>query len=113
MADEISRRAVLVATDLTDPWNADYEQSIGAGVQEFYGPKINFFYTDREARLAFGTAYPRISADGSMGFEPRYQVAVFFPVQTAKDLYVVLRAMLKATGQLPPDAAEDPPIQHH
>ena len=70
------------------------------------------FYTDREARVAFGTAYPRKAPDGTMGFEPRYQVGIFFPHETAKNLYVVLRAMLKNTNQLPPDEDDVPPVQH-
>jgi hypothetical protein len=80
-----------------DPaFGVDYEASVAEGIPEFYGAKINLFYSSREFRIAIGNAYAHRQADGELVLESRYRVAVFIPVATARDLYRQLGPALKA-----------------
>jgi hypothetical protein len=80
-----------------DPaYGVDYEASVAEGIPEFYGAKINLFFSQREFRIAFGNAYAHRQSDGELVLEPRYRVAVFMPVASARDLYNQLGPALEA-----------------
>jgi hypothetical protein len=81
----------------------DYATSVSSEIAEVYGPKVNLFHNDREVRIAFGRLYPHRFDAETVGFRPRYSVAVYMPILSAIDLYGVLRGALISKGMLPAD----------
>lgn len=82
------------------PITPDQEAALAPTVTEVYGPKYNVIFSDRDARIAFGSAYT--GRDGKVVYA--YKVLVAMPLQTARELHMSLGAAIKAldeAGKLP------------
>ena len=66
----------------------DFISATDPDVIEFYGPKFQLYYTDREVRIAFGTSYNTYDPDDGRlsGYKFRYKSAVYMPLKTAREL---------------------------
>ena len=75
----------------------DFISATDPDVIEFYGPKFQLYYTDREVRIAFGTSYNTYDPDDGRftGHKFRYKSAVFMPLKTARELLSNLNDAIK------------------
>jgi hypothetical protein len=87
----------------------DFISATDPDVIEFYGPKFQLYYTDREVRIAFGTSYNTYDPDdgGHLGYKYRYRAAVFLPLKTAREL---LRSLKDAIETI--DDAESKQLEY-
>lgn len=86
-------------------YGPDYENSVLQSVREVYGPKFQAMHTDTDVRLAFGRSYPHEQGDGTLFPETRYEVAVYLPIETVRNLAEYLTNLL-ATNYAKPKVSE-------
>ena len=89
----------------------DFISATDPDVIEFYGPKFQLYYTDREVRIAFGTSYNTYDPDDGRlsGYKFRYKSAVFMPLKTARELLNSLNDAIRNIDRI--ESTQDTIIQ--
>lgn len=108
MAEEKPKRVLATVDDpFFHSYGDDYALSVDPSVLEVYAPKLNMFSNDREYRISFGRLYPERIDSETIGFRPRYSVAVYMPVRSAIDMFFILRNSLVGNGHMTREEASD------